>query len=296
MESIISLKYKILRRASKIVYRYNYNKGISICDEQWDNLIILDACRYDLFEKEYYEERLEGDLEYRISKGSCTPEFLKSNFEGKKCKDIIYVTGNPYVNKFFKDNFFKIIPVWDLGWNDKYNTVLPEDMYKYTLYTLKKYPEKRLIIHFMQPHSPFLTDPIIGDTGIKYLRKSLLGKDLASKEITAWSIIEREKIDTKRVWKAYAQNLYLVMPYVKKLLKIMRGINVVTADHGNAVGDIFSPIFPVRVYGHPCRIHMDILVKVPWLIYENKISKEEMLLRIEQEIIHDKVKRFKKFV
>jgi hypothetical protein len=47
------------------------NKGIYVIDEDWDNLIVLDACRYDLFCE------VSGlNAEMKISRGSCTGDLL----------------------------------------------------------------------------------------------------------------------------------------------------------------------------------------------------------------------------
>jgi hypothetical protein len=42
--------------------------------EDWDNLIILDACRYGAFER---NNTIPGALEYRFSRGSMTGEFFE---------------------------------------------------------------------------------------------------------------------------------------------------------------------------------------------------------------------------
>jgi len=46
----------------------------------WDNLIILDACRYDYF-KEYNE--ISGDLEPVVSKASHSLQFMEKIFQEK---------------------------------------------------------------------------------------------------------------------------------------------------------------------------------------------------------------------
>lgn len=132
------------------------NKGIYVMEEDWDNLIVLDACRYDLF-----KEVANTGTDYRISRGSFTPEFLIENFDGRKYYDTVIVTANPYVDKLVKESFYKVISVWKDGWDGKYNTVLPQTMLKYGLKAEKMYPDKRLIVWFLQPHEPFIEDPEI---------------------------------------------------------------------------------------------------------------------------------------
>ena len=60
----------------------SYNSdGINIFHEDWDNLIILDACRYDYFKQ---LNDMDGELEYRISRGSQSREFMRGNFQGQR--------------------------------------------------------------------------------------------------------------------------------------------------------------------------------------------------------------------
>ncbi|MDX1522566.1 MAG: hypothetical protein R3264_13140, partial [Anaerolineae bacterium] len=97
--------YNLLRR----YYRRYPSQGIRVLDEEWDYLIILDACRYDHFVQ---MNTLEGQLEKKISRASNTNEWLRKNFTGYY-DDIVYVSGNPRCSDFelsgFKgsDHFYK---------------------------------------------------------------------------------------------------------------------------------------------------------------------------------------------
>jgi len=178
------------------------NKGIHVLEEQWDNLIILDACRYDVLKEEFIKGKMRGKLEYRISRGADTTTFLLENFGDNKCDDIVYVTANPFVDRLLKDKFYKIISVWKYGWSEKYHTVLPEIMYEYTLYAMSKYPNKRLIIHFIQPHYPYIGYSIT-DGSFEELRKSTLQN--ASLNLS----IKREYKDT--LFSIYSMDIYAMV-------------------------------------------------------------------------------------
>ncbi|KXB04317.1 hypothetical protein AKJ48_03015, partial [candidate division MSBL1 archaeon SCGC-AAA261O19] len=96
-------------------------------EEEWDNLIILDACRYDYFER-ICDNYLSGNLKKVISPGSGTSEWLRRVFDNKKFDDIVYVSANPFINprgsnlvEGFngRECFYKVIDVWDRGWDDE---------------------------------------------------------------------------------------------------------------------------------------------------------------------------------
>jgi len=56
-------------------------KVIKVMEEDWDYLIILDACRYDFFSW-MYSKYFEGKLIKAKSVGSCTVEWLIKSFRG----------------------------------------------------------------------------------------------------------------------------------------------------------------------------------------------------------------------
>lgn len=143
-------------------------------NRDWDYLIVLDACRYDTFDK-LHDEYFKGNLNRVRSRGSSTGEWLYKTFP-KKYK-ITYISGNPYINNegislgkcniqykdygwVAKDHFCKIIDVWKEDWNEEYGTVLPDDINN-VLLKLKNNTKNKIIAHYMQPHFPYInfSDP-----------------------------------------------------------------------------------------------------------------------------------------
>ncbi len=240
---------------------YAKNEGSFILDERWDNLIILDACRFDVFEESLAKSKLEGKLESRISRGTDTPSFLKENFLKRDCKDIVYVSANPHVDLQTRGRFWKIVPVWKDDWNWKNGTVMPETVCKYALDAMKKYPDKRLIIHFLQPHSPYI--------GYQF---DWSARERYNGPLTVFTTRTYAMIEKKSHLRLYRMNLEYAMECVQKLLANLPGITIVTADHGEAFGERIGPI---RLYGHLHGARIPALVKVPWLVIENdKITRK----------------------
>jgi len=136
-------------------------KPIYVMEKDWDNLIILDACRYDYFKK-LYHPYLKGDLTKAYSLGSSTIEWCKNSFQEKR-DDVVYVSSNPFINSKvdvlnFKalDLFHAVINVWDWGWNKELGTVHPKTVNDVVKKIKDYYFDKRLIIHYLQPHEPYL--------------------------------------------------------------------------------------------------------------------------------------------
>lgn len=240
------LYYKTLHQVGLL------ESGIDVVAADWDNLVILDACRYDAFERVFGErENLDGDLTSVRSQGPYTNEFLNANFGGRELHDTVYVTSSPHIYKSnqglrgeIDDDFHDIIHVWR---EDHHPSTLTEAAVE----AAEEYPNKRLVLHYIPPHWPFF-----GPTG-----ESLFAdyddppwEELTSGEVT----MSRDKL-----WDAYVENLEISLDHVEELLPELDGKTVVTADHGQLFGDREFPI-PVRGYGHP-GVYIDALVQVPWL-------------------------------
>lgn len=295
------------------VLLFGRNNGTNILEEEWDNLIILDACRYDIFERLIKEEKsIPGRLEYRISHGSDTTEFLLKNFnDDQRSSNIVYITANPFVSMILKGKVYKIIPVWDFGWDSYLNTVPPQNVYFYALKAIQKYPDKRLIVHFIQPHYPYINFKFTSaEEPLRQLRdeakfdNSMIQRDFSPplRLKSLLRIIAERKMYPVRFYvdipldlhlRAYIDNLKLVLPYVKNLVNVLPGRTVVTADHGEAFGEKIHPLIPIRVYGHLPRIRIQELVKVPWLIVEEKLKPPEKVRKriLKKELTRCEVNR-----
>lgn len=242
---------------------WNYNHdGIDIFMKDWDNLIILDACRYDMFVE---ENRLSGETQRIQSRGTSTIEFLRGNFDGKSLHDTVYVTANPQLYQHrgqIEITFHTEKHVWREEWNEKKGTVLPETMTEYALKAAMEFPQKRLIFHYLQPHQPFLDKNIQLDMG--KIAKS------AEDTLEFWNKIGEATSDISKddLWDAYVNNLNAVLASVSNLMESVDGKTVVTADHGEMISEKTAPL-PVDLTGHPQGIYIPPLVEVPWHIHRD---------------------------
>jgi len=255
-------------------------KIVNVMDEDWDFLIVLDACRYDYF-SEIYTNFFVGKLEKKISVGCSTLEWLKRSFPNYY-PDVIYISGNPYINSKFeiaefdaKRHFYKIVDVWSFGWDKRVGTVTPREINRATLKYYLKYPRKRFILHYMQPHAPYLSarfrvkgynEPyskscslLSGVVGYQRVNRrietliNVVGNLLWKVGLvdSAWEL--REKIGfpphspmdvIRRIYgkeglrEAYKENLKIVLGQVVKLCrKFSRKKIIITADHGELLGE-----------------------------------------------------------
>jgi len=236
--------------------------GIDIFDQDWDTLIILDACRFDLFESVHH---IPGRLSAVESRGAATAEWLAGNCADRKLWDVVYVTANPMLYRNRSETnveFHDVLDIWnDDAWDDDLGTVLPGAVTEQAIEAAETYPNKRLLIHFVQPHYPFLGSTTKFDKGH-------MDPDRES-GLTTWMQVMTGRIDATRdeLWQLYEDNLRQVLPAVEKLADTLDGKTVISSDHGNMFGERSAPI-PIREWGHPPGIYTDELVKVPWLEVE----------------------------
>jgi hypothetical protein len=242
-------------------YRWRYNRnGIDVFEEDWDTLVILDGCRYDTFAR--YED-LPGELEKRESRGSMTVEFLRGNVAGRELTDTVYVTANGQFYNYEDEldaTFHHVENVWrhDAAWDDVHHTVLPETLTRYALRAAERFPHKRLLVHYVQPHYPFIEGPIDIDDAF----------DPETPDFWNRVLFGDLDYDESTLRRAYTDNLERALPHVVDLLAGVQGRTVVTSDHGNMLGTRSFPV-PHREWGHPPKLWVSELTDVPWLVHES---------------------------
>jgi hypothetical protein len=234
--------------------RYNPD-GVNIFEEDWDNLILLDACRSDYFEQECW---LEGEHDSRVSRASMSKEFIRGNFEDEVHHDVVYVSANWFYPRLADElgaeiHDFRRVPhdAKDLPVPD------PETTTSFALDANKTYPNKRLIVHYLIPHWPFRgesADEIVQERGMI-------------------DTIKINGLSHTEVRRLYRENVRIAISQAETLLEQFDGKTVISADHGEMLGERQSPI-PVRSYGHPRGTYVPDLVDIPWFTAEFEKRKE----------------------
>lgn len=237
---------------NNLFFRLRFGPGTPVMEEDWDTLILLDACRYDMFADAV---EFNGKLESRISLGSTSEEFLSRNFSDSEFYDTVYVNANAYLPRLGLDQdgpFHAVIDLLD-EWDPKLEIAHPEVVTNAALDAHDRFPNKRVIVHYMQPHIPF-----IGEYGRKLQER--IGRR------SVWVDLRNgdKPASLNEIWNAYRENLDLVLEYVEELLAEISGKVVISADHGNMVGERQGPIPTWKMYGHPWGVYTPQLVRVPW--------------------------------
>lgn len=135
---------------------------VDVINERWDYLIVLDACRFDFF-AETYRDYLDGVLMMKKSLGTSTNEWRDKCFPGYY-DDIIYISANPQIcdksavyGYTAGEHFGTVHELWKDHWDRELGTVRPEVVTRLASEIIRATPGKRFIIHYLQPHAPYLS-------------------------------------------------------------------------------------------------------------------------------------------
>lgn len=242
-----------------------YDDGIDVMGAEWDNLVLLDAARFDYFEA---TNPIEGPLRKEISRGKKSWEFIEANFLDRALHDTVYVTANPFSTDIPEGTFHHVDHLHVRAWDDRIGTVRPEDVVEAAIEAHEQYPNKRLIVHYMQPHRPYL-----GETA-EMLRKrlDLQGYGHHDEGIQIWGAVKQRDVTIEETRTAYTESLEIVLNSADELLEELSGKSVVTSDHGEMLGERVFP-FTTRVWGHMEGFDTPTLREVPWLEVESNVRR-----------------------
>jgi len=242
-----------------------YTGGIDMMDEDWDNLLILDACRCDHFERQH---EFDEPARRVISPGKMSWEFMQETFLGRQFHETVYITSNPFATRLPEDTFFKTRYLIE-DWDDDVGTIHPEDVVAAANEAHTNHPKKRLILHFMQPHRPYL-----GPTADELRKRvDLIGYRNEGDGLQIWGAVKEGKVTVEEVRTAYAETLDIVLDVVEDYLEEATGKSVITADHGEMLGERVLP-FTSRVWGHSEGFSTPTLRQIPWLEIDGETRRE----------------------
>lgn len=271
------VQYEYFRRKKKIpkqkklIDKFTKNKKFGA--------IILDACRYDLF-KEVIGNYLEGDLQLVWGSGRWTGEYTVQTWNDYH--QLVYFSSIPVVSdrhfermgSFYRpsEQFDKLVPLWDSDWDGSRGTVPADQVTNSVLKYASQTTDPRFVAHYAQPHVPY-----IGETEILPWEKQNNEnvQDLMDSGDTAtttfYEMVEKNKLSDDTLQQAYEDNLKYVLEEVKRLIHRIDCPIVITADHGEHLGENGE-------YFH--KNDSTLLRQVPWFVVDNT---EIGITEIEEE-------------
>lgn len=248
-------------------------------DGDWDVLIILDACRHDLWDDVAPEYGLPtGDTIW--SNASCSIDWINYNFANcpSEIEDVGYVTANPFTDhdaEHAKSADLKDSPIghlralYETEWSEvdtdpPIETVPPERVTDHAIDAWRRRDElgiDQLVVHYMQPHEPFIERPewSYQDPEDNAVLKNLVSDGYQAGTSPWRSMVDSGEVSPEEFWPVYCENLRWVLDDVTdRLLPNLDGDVVLSADHGNGLGEWGEWHHPPGAIGPAVR-------RVPWI-------------------------------
>lgn len=249
-QSARKFHYGAMRRLDGVVSTTGLDGGRNVLDEPWDLLVVLDGCRHDLMTETAGAYDYVESVEPFTSLAGGSLSWMRRTFASTRdVSDVAYVTANPFSDTALDPaRFAAFDEVWRTAWDDTLGTVRAQAVTKHAVDGLRHADADRAIVHYMQPHHPFVPAPVAA--GINR-------DDPSDHDTTVWERLRHGTISRERAWRGYRDNLEYVMNEVATLLEnVDAPQTVITADHGNALGEW-------GIYGHG-DYPISALRRVPW--------------------------------
>jgi len=246
--------------------------GKNIFSEDWDAVIILDACRADVMREVGPEYDFISEVSSVWSVGSSSPEWTVNTFDDRwidRIRETGYVTANAYSKRILRDRHFppdhNTVPFaapkwsvireedlafidhcWEYGHDEDLGNVDPEAVTNSALYHYRERNPERMVVHYQQPHTPYMGRAKRENRALTETERSPL-------------IELKQKGNHREIWELYKDNLRLALDEVEVLLNNTEFEKVIiTADHGDAFGEL-------GFFGHVGGFVHPGVRKVPWV-------------------------------
>ena len=245
-------------------------------------LVVLDACRYDALRR-VGPQYLRGGFSRLRSAGRDTFEYVRECWPAQY-PDVTYVSGAVPVNSRADglpderskrlyggyrppEHIGRIVDVWEADWDPSLGVVPPEAV---TREALSYADESQLVVHYFQPHAPYIGRPTeLGHTN-DVSAGPTSGGTVEPADKPLWERVEAGVISDGRLRACYDGNLHRAMRSVHRLVtELDHDRVVVMADHGEALGEF-------GVYGHPRWCHHPEVRLVPWLDVEDPVDPDRI--------------------
>lgn len=236
-----------LRRVGRTV-----NYGIDHLDEDWEVLVLLDACRPDVLAEVAAEDGYDWipEVETRYSCASQSKEWIDKTLNrlpDEEAAELGIISGNGFTaDRVDADRFHTLTT---LGGRDEYWDADRELLARVTTdhaIDLWRGPDRprRMIVWYMQPHTP------------------LPNVDIANRfsaGVNECDLARRGELSPARFVEGHRQNVRSVLASVEVLLNNVDADPVViSADHAELFGEY-------GLFCHPAYVPLPRLKRVPWI-------------------------------
>ncbi|MFC7194653.1 hypothetical protein ACFQL4_08315 [Halosimplex aquaticum] len=237
------------------VRHLNVRQGTNVYERDWDVLVLLDCARVDMVEALSDEFPFLAPVGTHRTPGTNSAEWMDVTFVDEYAEEMartVHLTANPNSADHLDGRAFdRLEEIWRHGWDEETGTVPARTVTDRAIAAGREDSPERMIVHYMQPHPPFVTRPDIDAVQVTRPGDERRGMNVQE-------LHEEGGYSLEALWEAHLENLRYVLSEVE-LLRSNLGADrlVVSADHGQALGE-------EGALGHPASSTVDVVREVPW--------------------------------
>lgn len=231
-------------------------RSTNIYDRAWDVLVLLDCATREMMEEVREDYSFIGDVGEHFSPGTASAQWMRTTFTEEYADEMartLHVTGNTSSEvELNPADFRHLEEVWRDGWDEELKTIPAREVTDRAIHYYREMQPERTILHYMQPHAPFVRTPEV-ETGFITPQGVKGGMNL-------YEAHHEAGYTANELWDAHIENLHYVLEDIETLLSSIDAERVVlSSDHGQAFGEN-------GVWGHPESVRVDAVRKVPWCV------------------------------
>lgn len=206
----------------------------------WDVVCVFDACRWDAFEE------MCGESEPVRAPGSNTPTWTQQVWcdPDADWADVTYISSNPLTTKIrddesrggvIEDHVGEYVEAWSSDseqcvWSHRMRTADPWELSK-----LAKQYDPPMVLHYMQPHTPFVGEVTLGVQGKPEEFPAVDLKGFQRQTDLEYHMVLEGLVTPEYARLAYLKNLEFVWDASRRIRKRYDRV-ITTADHGEELG------------------------------------------------------------
>lgn len=222
----------------------------------WRFLIILDACRFDVFQEVSSRLGLNGELRKVRSATGETIGWYQKNWQSYYPKTCL-LSAHPvsfWGNYEFHTHFGEAYKLWNEDLIDVYDDTA--NCIANAVNIIKKSRWNKYLLHLIPPHLPF-----IGVEGKAFLKTLGYPKNLEGEAICEALTLHGRENGWLELRNYYEESLESVLKLLQQYGDIFHGETFITSDHGELIGEHDYYFHGAEGLKYPMT---DELHEVPW--------------------------------
>jgi hypothetical protein len=198
---------------------WNVRQGTNIYERDWDVLVLLDCARVDMVAQVADEYPFLDPVGTHRTPGTNSAEWMDVTFVDEYAAEMArtaHVTANPNsADHLDGDRFAYFEEIWRGGWDEDTGTVPARTVTNRAIAVGRDRDPDRLLVHYMQPHPPFVPRPEID--AVQVTRPGDERHGMSVRELH-----EEGGHSLEELWDAHVENLRYVLSEVERQRRPLR--------------------------------------------------------------------------